>query len=100
MKLLSLNVALFESNNSKLSKFLSEQKPDIACFQEVTRAIEKSVIKKYISKDTIDNATAKLEYSLFGPVSAFRSYKVQTNKRTKYFFREQFYVRTHLGVAW
>ena len=31
MKLITLNVALFESNNSKLVKFLKDQNPDILC---------------------------------------------------------------------
>ena len=71
MKLLTLNVALFESNNSKLSKFLSEQKPDIVCFQEVTRVLDKNVLKKYISKNTIDKATDELKFNFFGPNEVF-----------------------------
>src|SRR3989304_7220337 len=71
MKLLSLNVALFESNNSKLSKFLSEKKVDIACFQEVTRSLDKGVLKKYISKDAIDKALDELKFDFFGPNDVF-----------------------------
>lgn len=71
MKLLTLNVSLFDSNNSKLSKFLSEQKADIVCFQEVTRDLDKGAFKKHISKNAIDKATNKLEFDFFGPNEVF-----------------------------
>jgi len=71
MKLLTLNVSLFDSNNSKLSKFLSEQKADIVCFQEITRDLDKGALKKYISKNPIDKATNELEFGFFGPNEVF-----------------------------
>ena len=77
MKLLSLNVALFEPNNSKLTKFLKDQAPDIVCFQEVTRALDTNVLKKYISKDPIDTATSKLSYGFYGPVDMFGSFELK-----------------------
>lgn len=69
MKLLSLNVALFEDNNSKLLKFLKQQDVDIVCLQEVTRGLEKTTDLKYLSKETADAATANLKHFFFGPAS-------------------------------
>ncbi|MDP2585593.1 MAG: endonuclease/exonuclease/phosphatase family protein [Candidatus Levybacteria bacterium] len=66
MKLLSLNVALFESNNDLLSKFLSEQTLDIICLQEVSGRIDSSVDLDYVTKSVIDEATEDLKYSFFG----------------------------------
>jgi endonuclease/exonuclease/phosphatase family metal-dependent hydrolase len=77
MKLLSLNVALFEPNNSKLSKFVKGQDADIVCFQEVTRALDKNVLKKYISKDPIDSATSKLPSGFYGPTETFGSFELK-----------------------
>ncbi len=67
MKLLSLNVALFEANNSKLTKFLQEQKADIVCLQEVVREIEELVLPQYATKGSVDEATQNLKYSFYGP---------------------------------
>lgn len=67
MRLLSLNVALFETNNEKLYEFLLKQKPDIICLQEVADKVDPEVNPVYISKGFIDKATANLPYSLFGP---------------------------------
>jgi endonuclease/exonuclease/phosphatase family metal-dependent hydrolase len=66
MKLLSLNVALFETNNDLLLKFLSEQKFDILCLQEVSEKIDSSADPDFISKNYIDKATLNLKYSFFG----------------------------------
>lgn len=71
MKLITLNVALFEANNSKLVNFLKSTQIDIACFQEVTRSLDKSVDKEYVSKDEIDKGTRNLKYSFFGPIEVF-----------------------------
>lgn len=51
MKLLSLNVALFEENNEKLFKFLKEQKPDILCLQEVAYSNDPNVNPAYLTKN-------------------------------------------------
>lgn len=71
MKLITLNVALFEPNNLKLVGFLKEECPDIACFQEVTRGLGDGVDKEFISKDTIDAGTGNLKHSFFGPTNVF-----------------------------
>ncbi len=65
MKLISLNVALFETNNESLYQFLLDQKPDIVCLQEVALSSDPKVIKDYLSKDFIDKATKKLKHSFF-----------------------------------
>lgn len=67
MLLLSLNVALFETNNEKLSKFLLTQPFDIICLQEVAASSDPIVSKEFLSKDSIDQATKKLKYSFFAP---------------------------------
>ncbi|MBI2452614.1 MAG: hypothetical protein HYV55_00005, partial [Parcubacteria group bacterium] len=67
IRLLSLNVALFEANNSKLTKFLQEQKADIVCLQEVVRETEESVLPQYVTKGSVDEATQNLKYSFYGP---------------------------------
>lgn len=67
MLLLSLNVALFESNNDKLYQFLLNQKADIICLQEVAEKIDPDVNPAYLSRDPIDKATLNLPYSFFGP---------------------------------
>lgn len=71
MKLLTLNVALFESNNSKLSPFLKKEQPDIACFQEVTRGLDNKADERFISKNAIDEGTSNLRQSFFGPTNVF-----------------------------
>lgn len=67
MLLLSLNVALFETNNERLHEFLLQQNPDIICLQEVSGNLDPNVDPKFLSKDYIDNATKNLKYSFFGP---------------------------------
>ena len=67
MKFLSLNVALFEKNNKQLANFLSEQKPDILCLQEVTRRVDKSADADLISKDGIDASLPDLADSFYSP---------------------------------
>ena len=75
MKLLCLNVALFEANNHFLSQFLKEQQSDILCLQEITRALEKSVQKDYVTKDIVDDATPHLSSFFFGPNSIMGNFK-------------------------
>jgi len=67
MRLLSLNVALFETNNDLLLKFLSKQKFYILCLQEVSEKVDSSVNPDFISKNYIDEATADLKYSFLDP---------------------------------
>jgi len=67
MRLLSLNTALFETNNDLLSRFLSKQNLDILCLQEVSEKVDSSVNSDFISKSYIDKATKSLKYSFFGP---------------------------------
>lgn len=67
MKLVCLNVGLFEENNDKLKTFLKKQNPDFIALQEVTRRIDKTAFEKYVSKDSIDELTKDLTYSFFSP---------------------------------
>lgn len=67
MRLICLNVALFETNNEKLYKFLLKTKPDIICLQEVADKVDPEVNPLYISKVFIDKATSNLPYSFFSP---------------------------------
>jgi len=67
MKLLSLNVAVFEPNNDSLFKFLTEENFDILGLQEVSETSDANVNPDFISKNHIDEATKNLEYSFFGP---------------------------------
>lgn len=66
MKLLSLNVAIFETNNKQVSKFLFELNADILCLQEVSDKIDASANPDFISKNHIDKTTKNLKYSFFG----------------------------------
>ena len=75
MKLLSLNIALFEANNSKLLSFLQELNADIVCLQEVTRGLEESVHSEYVSKNTVDLATPQLKYFFFAPSSVMGDFE-------------------------
>lgn len=86
MKLISLNVALFETNNSKIAKFLNNEHLDIACFQEVTRRLDKNVSKEYLSKDVIDKGTSKLEYGFFGPVCVYEKISAKNFHGQENFF--------------
>ncbi len=66
MKLLSLNVAIFEANNRQVAKFLSELSADIICLQEVSDKIDASANPDFVSKNWIDKATKDLKHSFFG----------------------------------
>lgn len=67
MKLISLNVALFESNNDRVGEFLATQKPDIICIQEAVQKEDPGVDPQYVSMDHIAKATPELKYSYFSP---------------------------------
>lgn len=68
MKLLSLNVALFEENNDKLAPFIQAQDADILTLQEVTKRVDSSAKSELISKEGIDSSSPDLTYSFFAPV--------------------------------
>jgi len=75
IKLISLNVALFETNNDKIKNFLKKEKPDIVCLQEVTKKVQYSSLKDYISIDTINKATSKLPFSFYAPNTTIQDFK-------------------------
>lgn len=68
MNLISLNVAVFEKNNSQLRKFFSKYQSDFVCLQEVTKRVGDDAIEDYLSKDPIDESTRGIKYSFFGPL--------------------------------
>jgi endonuclease/exonuclease/phosphatase family metal-dependent hydrolase len=68
MKLLSLNVALFEKNNKQLSDFLSQENADILMLQEVVKRVDESAEQDFISKDAIDLVSSHLKHSFYAPV--------------------------------
>ena len=75
MKLVSLNVALFEANNHLLTPFLIEQNADFLCLQEITRALEKTVKEEYVTKEVVDNTTPQLSHFFFGPNSIMGNFE-------------------------
>jgi endonuclease/exonuclease/phosphatase family metal-dependent hydrolase len=75
MKLLCLNVALFETNNKLLLPFIRDQYADFVCFQEISRALEALVFEDYVSKNVIDRATQDLQYFFFGPNSVMGDFE-------------------------
>jgi len=89
MKLLCLNVALFEANNDLLHTFISEQNPDFICLQEITRALQKTVKKDYITKEVIDQATPQLDFFFYGPNSVMGNFE-QKNFHGKDIYRFEF----------
>lgn len=74
MRILSLNVALFETNNKQLYEFLLRQNADIVCLQEVAASSDPLINKDYLSKDYIDKATKRLQYSVFDPTWLSRDF--------------------------
>ena len=74
MKLLSLNVAMFEANNESISDFLSKRNFDIVCLQEVTEKIDASADPIYISKNAIDSVTKDLTHSVFTPTLPLKEF--------------------------
>lgn len=85
MLLVSLNVALFETNNEKLYQFLLKQEPDIVCLQEVAQSADPNVDQAYLSKGYIDQATQKLKYSFFGPTWEIRDFHQKNFHQQKSF---------------
>ena len=67
MKLLSLNVAMFEDNSEALFDFIQKQNADILCLQEVTRRLDTQAYPQYVSIDAIDKASESLRDAFFGP---------------------------------
>lgn len=87
MKLISLNVAIFEANNDSIENFLQEQKPDILCFQEVTKKIDESANINFVSKSSIDMAAKKLRYGFFNPITALKDFQANNfHKKDNYIF--------------
>jgi endonuclease/exonuclease/phosphatase family metal-dependent hydrolase len=74
MKLLSLNIAVFEANNRLVEKLLSEKGTDILCLQEVTKAIDKSANPNYVSKKLIDITTKDLKFKLYNPITIMKDF--------------------------
>ena len=68
MKLVSLNVALFERNNAKLADFLKNQNADILSLQEVVKKIDHGVDLDFVSKDVIDESSLNLKQFFFAPI--------------------------------
>jgi endonuclease/exonuclease/phosphatase family metal-dependent hydrolase len=74
MKLISLNVALFEPNNQALADFFNEENADILALQEVTRRLDPEAQAAFVSKDTIDAAAPALTHQFFAPVMMARDF--------------------------
>lgn len=89
IKLLSLNVSIFDENNEKLIQFLKEINPDIICLQEATRKVDNSALNSFISKDAIDKATQELSYSFYAPNWSLRDFR-QNNFHSKKIFQHDF----------
>lgn len=77
MKLICLNVALFETNNKLLSEFFARQNADILCLQEVSDKIDASANVQYVSKNAIDEATSNLQYSYFGQTWSIKEFHLK-----------------------
>ena len=89
IKLLTLNVSIFDENNEKLTRFLKEVTPDIICLQEVTRKVDNFALGAYISKGAIDQATPELIHSFYAPNWALKDFK-QNNFHGKSVFQHDF----------
>ena len=76
MKLISLNTAIFQANNEHLFKFFHDQNADFICLQEISRGLEESVDKKYVTIDPINKATKSLKYFFYGPSTVFSEFNV------------------------
>lgn len=75
MKLLSLNVGLFEKNNRKLEDFFTDQQPDLVCLQEVTRRASASAISDYVTYDSVVKSLPTLPYSFYGATGQLADFK-------------------------
>lgn len=89
IKLLTLNVSIFDENNDKLILLLKEINPDIVCLQEVTRKVDESALDSYISKGAIDRGVNDLSYSFYAPNWSLRDFK-QNNFHSKKVFEHDF----------
>ena len=89
IKLLILNVSIFDENNEKLIRFLKEINPNIICLQEVTRKVDASALDSFITKTAVDQATPRLPYSFYAPNWALRDFK-QKNFHGKKVFHQDF----------
>src|SRR5258708_942901 len=89
IKLVSLNVSLFDDNNAKLTNFLSNLRPDTCCLQEVSREVDSSALDTYISKTAIDRAIPELTQSFFAPNWALKDFR-QANFHGKELFKHDF----------
>jgi len=89
MKLLSLNVSIFDDNNDKLTRFLKETSTDIVCLQEVTRKVEDTALDSFITKDAVDKATPELTNSFFAPNWVLRDFEIP-NFHGKEIFQHDF----------
>ena len=89
IKLLTLNVSIFDENNEKLTQFLKETNPDIICLQEVTRKVDASALDSFISKGAIDKAVPRLSYSFYAPNWSLRDFK-QNNFHGEKVFQQDF----------
>ncbi|MBI4225763.1 hypothetical protein HY612_01495, partial [Candidatus Roizmanbacteria bacterium] len=89
IKLLSLNVSIFDENNEKLIRFLRNISSDIVCLQEATRKVDESALDSFITKTAVDKATPKLTYSFYAPNWSLRDFK-QKNFHGKRLFQHDF----------
>ncbi len=90
MKLISLNVSLFDENNDKISAFLKRESPDVVCLQEVTRKVDEGALDTFITKTAVDKGTSNLEYSFYTPNWALRDirlYNFHGKKKFEHDFR-------------
>lgn len=87
MKLVCLNVGLFEKNNAKLSKFLNDQQADVLALQEVVRTEDGAVDCEYVSKPVID-AASSLPHGFFGPVWSFKHFEKENFHGERNFKRD------------
>jgi endonuclease/exonuclease/phosphatase family metal-dependent hydrolase len=77
MKLLSLNVAVFETNNKQLLDFFSREQFDILCLQEVTDKVDASANSDFITKNVIDQATPDLKHSFLGMTWSLKDFHLK-----------------------
>jgi len=89
IKLLSLNVSLFDQNNDKLTEFLKNNSFDIVCFQEVTRKVDNFALDSFITKDAIDKVVQQLNNSFYVPNMALKDFK-QNNFHGENVFKRDF----------
>lgn len=85
MRILSLNVALFEANNKSLFDFLVSINADIVCLQEIADKVDSFTDLQYLSKSHIDQATKNLKYSFFGPTWIVKDFHMKNFHQQKSF---------------